>query len=250
MPPKKKKATRVVAEPIEVIDDAPPSEHVVVQLQIPAAHIEMIIKGNNPVEADPEPYDPCNNFVSTNDQLEEAVGRGATSVACFWCCHALTSQRIGMPTLYSPYHGTFTVFGTFCSLECTAAYNFATNQGSDRVWEIHSWINLLARKMGMPTPVRPAPSRFLLKMFGGPMVIDDFRLAHKGMARTFVMNIPPLVALNPQVETINTSYIASPNIVDLDKVQDRMKISRQKSVVDFKKTLEGKMNLTYGDAQA
>lgn len=206
----------------------------------------MIVKGDNPINADPEPYAPCNTFISSNDQLEEGNERGQdTPVACFWCCHALTSQRIGMPTLYNPYHGTFTVFGTFCSLECSAAFNFATNQGSDRVWEIHSWINLLARKMGMPTPVRPAPSKFILKMFGGPLGIDEFRAAHKGMSRTFVMNIPPLIALNPQVETINTSYIASPNIVDLDKVQDRMKISRNKSVVDYRKTLEGKMNLTY-----
>ena len=250
MPPKSSKAkTKVKALPIDVITEPVPSENVVIQLQISKERLNTLTKGVDQTIVDPEAYNENNdnNFISSNDIIDELNScEHKQDIACYWCCHSIASFRIGMPVLYSPFHGTFTTFGNFCSLECTVAYNFATNQGSDRVWEIHSWINLMARKMGLPNPVRPAPSRFLLKMFGGPMSIDDFRNAHKSMSRTFVINIPPLISLNPQTEVINTSYIASPSIVDIDKVQDRMKISRAKSVVDHTKTLDCKMNITYG----
>jgi len=37
------------------------------------------------------------------------------------------------------------------------AYNYGNYMGSDRMWEIHSWIQWMAQKMGYETPIRPAP---------------------------------------------------------------------------------------------
>ena len=91
--------------------------------------------------------------------------------------------------------------------------------GSDRVWEIHSWIQMLANRYGYEGMVRPAPSKYLLKMFNGPMTIDEFRNAHKGLARTYVMNIPPFIHVPSQMEILNTSFLDSANINTTDKIQ-------------------------------
>jgi hypothetical protein len=70
---------------------------------------------------------------------------------------------------------TYVLFGNFCSLECANAYNFSSHCGSDKVWEINSLIQMLSKHYGYTHPIRPAPSRFLLKIFNGPMSIDEFR---------------------------------------------------------------------------
>ena len=178
---------------------------------------------------------------------------------CYWCCHNIIDTAYGMPVRYDVFHNSFAVFGSFCSLECAAAYNYSIHMGSNKVWEIHSWIQLLGKKYGLNTPIRPAPSRYLLSMFNGPLEINEFRNAHKGLAQTYVMNIPPFVHINSQMELINTSV--------LDKERDNHKqpqshtkdtdnvdgIENTKEVVGIKSyiktdrtsTLEQKMNLMF-----
>ena len=125
---------------------------------------------------------------------------------CFHCCHEIGHMCFGMPTRYDGHTETFTTYGNFCSLECAAAFNFSTHMGSDRAWEIHSWIQMLGRRYGYAEPIRPAPARYLLEMFDGPLTIEQFRRAHATQTRTLVLNIPPMISLPSQLESINTSY--------------------------------------------
>ena len=198
----------------------------------------------NPNIVDPQPYMPVNNFCSSHDTVDgcdgnDAVCGKATATQegcvtetgtsqngecanacadgmvnvptkcnnCYWCCHPIVHSEYGMPIRYDVLHKSFTMFGTFCSLECAAAYNYSVHMGSDRVWEIHSWIQMLARRYGFDGIVRPAPSRYLLQMFNGPLNIDEFRSFHKGLARTCVMNIPPFIHVVSQMEVLNTSFL-------------------------------------------
>lgn len=125
---------------------------------------------------------------------------------CFHCCHDIGHMCFGMPTRYDGHTETFTTYGNFCSLECSAAFNFSTHMGSDRAWEIHSWIQILGRRYGFTEPIRPAPSRYLLQMFDGPLTIEQFRKSHTTQSRTLVLNIPPMISMPSQLECINTSY--------------------------------------------
>lgn len=284
-------------------------DHVVVQLSIPSNTIDEIIRSENfqeileyrPDIQDPIPYQACDLFESQQVHLihsspqkpienHSCTEKRADThtpqyhenrIMCFWCCHDIGASRFGMPVAYDASHDSFSMYGHFCSLECCAAHNFSVHMGCDRMWEIHSWIQLYARKIGYGTPVRPAPNRYLLKMFGGPMTIDDFRLAHKGTARTVVMNIPPLINIQSQVESINTSFLfkssksasatatsmatttgmngaggaehdeqpthLGPNSQNALHVQngDKSKLTRKRSIVEQKKTLDFKMNLSY-----
>lgn len=214
------------------------NDHVILQLPIPPARLRDVMDNTsmnemfeyNPVIVDPQPYTPVDAFHSVNDELVESFKDDAAEASastpgamqdsqpsnnkpvshgcvCYWCCHAIPHIEYGMPIRYDVFHRSFTVFGSFCSLECVAAYNFTTHMGSDRVWEIHSWIQMMANRYGYTGHVRPAPSRYLLKMFNGPLSIEEFREAHKGLARTYAMNIPPFIHVVSHMEVLNTSFL-------------------------------------------
>lgn len=218
----------------------------------------------NPTIVDPQPYIPDDAFHSNHDTVscnnESSESHDTTTVTCpskdahgvnskhhedaicnapqpphgsicYWCCHAIPHIEYGMPIRYDVFHKSFTLFGSFCSLECAAAYNFTTHMGSDRVWEIHSWIQMLAHRYGFADHIRPAPSRYLLKMFNGPMSIEEFRCAHKGLARTYLMNIPPFIHIVSQMEVLNTSFLEPtghfPSSGDAKKLKRVSKVASQ-----------------------
>lgn len=270
MPPKKKKvivanSTNTISNAVEVSDDVSyASDHVLLKLPLTDSQLDTILQdtglGNmlqyNPSIYEPEPYVPVNPF---GINPEEAPTNLATSYKddnapetasiesvvnennfkkqkkCFWCCYDVGHMTHGMPIRYDFTTKTFTMYGTFCSLECAAAHNFSVHLGSDRAWEIHSWIQMLGKRFGYSEPIRPAPSRYLLELFDGPLTINDFRNAHKGQTRTYVLNIPPIINVSSQMEIVNTSFLGS-TTESIGHIPEKM----QKKP----RTLDAKMNLT------
>jgi hypothetical protein len=263
---------------VTVVTGLRQEEHIILQLAIPEERVRSILKDTsemlNPLEychtiIDPEPYIPTSHFMSHNDpithtkpdpgnkQLIETPTQKMTddnnvvanNNCCYWCCHSIGTRTFGLPIKYDTIHDSFTTFGQFCSLECVTAHNYSYYMGSDRMWEIHSWIQWMAHKMGYDTPIRPAPSRFLLKMFNGPLEIAEFRETHKNYMKTYIMNMPPLIHVQGQMEIINTSYLNQKTTITTTSAatelqeKDRVKLSRNKGVVDIRKTLDSKMNL-------
>tara|TARA_B100000795_G_scaffold219317_1_gene173597 strand:- start:13972 stop:14760 length:789 start_codon:yes stop_codon:yes gene_type:complete len=131
---------------------------------------------------------------------------------CYWCCHPIENRTYGMPYKYNVKSDSYVLFGNFCSLECANAYNFSSHCGSDKVWEINSYIQMLSKHFGCTKPIRPAPSRFLLKIFNGPLSIEEYRKSHITNDKTHIMNLPPMITTTYNYEIVNTSYIK--NITD------------------------------------
>lgn len=222
MPPKAKRKTKkeeVAEAPPEIIPENEESAEIeesspiVMQLSIPSKRIEELIKEDKITDEltniEPLPYIKEDSFISENDLLDKKTENLHThhEIICYWCCHNIINTEYGMPVRYDVFHNNFTMFGSFCSLECAAAYNFSINMGCDRAWEIHSWIQLLAQSYGLETPIRPAPNRYLLNMFNGKMSIEEFRNGHKGFLKTYVMNIPPFIHITSHMEILNTSFL-------------------------------------------
>lgn len=185
-------------------------EPVVLQLMISNDRMTEIVNSTNAQESyklEPEPFMTSCGIASAPMESVQDGHSAAHNQVCFWCCHPIVDKEYGMPIRYDSVHNSFTLYGCFCSLECVAAHNFSVNMGSDRAWEIHSWIQLLARRYGFAGRVRPAPNKFLLKMFNGPLTIEEFRATHKDLTRTYVMNIPPFIHVASQMEVLNTSFI-------------------------------------------
>lgn len=266
MPPKKKqvvKKTAVSDEPTTSQGTSQLCDHVLLKLPLTDKQLDSILLQENsisevltytPTINEPEPYMPSDPFLNDVDTLlddsvaavieekEDCNPQNANlstchsnpkkQKVCFWCCHDVGHMTYGMPTRYDSINKSFTMYGTFCSLECSAAYNFSVHLGSDRAWEIHSWIQMLGKRYGFKEPIRPAPSRYLLNMFDGPLSIEEFRSAHRGQTRTYVLNIPPLISVNSQMEVVNTSFIGKMMNGHEDKVPPRTR-----------KTLDAKLGL-------
>lgn len=275
MPPKKKKipATATSAQPSALTetneDNVFSSDHVLLKLPLTDAQLDSILHDNgmgnmlkyNPSISDPEPYvssdpfavnpeeAPLHNSLATTpsssltniDEVKQAtaatepVATIKRNKKCFWCCYDIGHMTYGMPIRYDFTTKTFTMYGTFCSLECAAAHNFSVHLGSDRAWEIHSWIQMLGKRFGYSEPIRPAPSRYLLELFDGPLSITEFRNAHKGQTKTYVLNIPPIINVSSQMEVVNTSFLGNTN----ESVGYIPEKTQKKP-----RTLDAKMNLT------
>lgn len=191
-------------------------------------------------------HDDTSTIHSHSDIQNKPCNNNKNAI-CFWCCHSVEHNQFGMPIRYDSVHDNFTFFGTFCSLECVSAYNFSVHLGSDRAWDIQSWIQMLGRNYGIKEPIRPAPSRYTLQMFDGSLTIEEFRKVHKNYTKSVMVNIPPLVSIKPQIETLNTSFFTVDTTKDVNNTTDNAKktLKRKIPTTESKKTLESKLNLSY-----
>jgi hypothetical protein len=132
---------------------------------------------NGDVHADghyPGVYQRDPKLAAASTASHESVWPESTSAVCHWCCHTFGGAPYGIPV--SRAEDRFRVIGNFCSLECAAAQNFDTSKDSETGAERNVYINEMSMLSGNGyARVVPAPSRTVLKMFGGDVDIVGFR---------------------------------------------------------------------------
>ena len=164
----------------------------------------------------------------------------STASACFWCCHPFEGQPFGLPMRYAG--GVFFVWGCFCSLECAMALNRHERRGFPAA-ESANLLQLMAQVVGRKAPLRPAPDRSLLPLFGGSVPIDEFR--GEG-ARDLNVHLPPMMAVVPSVEEVSTSSGAFARQdhripLDLTRIKNATEKARSGTRRSAKNTLEAAM---------
>ena len=156
-------------------------------------------ESDNLQETPPQPASSCHTL------LPEFTGKDwptSTSVHCWWCCHGFTTVPIGVPFSYVEATDSFQVLGCFCGFSCASAYMRNDRRGVlvDKLFLLH----YMHRKvMGSDAAVKPSPPREMLKKFGGPFNVDDFRsMTLEG--RNFQVRLSPqLVPLGMVGEDMN-----------------------------------------------
>ena len=226
----------------------------------------------------PTPYDLEEAFVSfSQDQVEkkpEPVSRPAlplhyserlmvrfqdanrtqrlpesTDVVCFWDCQPFTGTPCVIPSVIE--EGIWRVYGNFCCPECAAAYLFNERLDLHVQWERYSLLNRLYSNSS--ESVRLAPSRTILRLFGGAMDISDFRaiVADKRL-RVDVM-MPPMISIIQVMDTKPIDfYDASMKNTFIPWEMDRMnrpgaqglRLRRTKPIAEKESTLEFCMGIT------
>lgn len=190
-------------------------EHIIMQLPISNTTVEKIINNDNLniSDSNPIPYERYCCFLNEDHKNEKfpIIQQETYNIehykCCFWCCHNIECNLFSMPISYDAINDTYILYGSFCSLQCANAYNFSVHNGSDKVWEINSMIQMLAKRYGINYFIRPAPSRYLLQMFNGNLSIEEFRKLHFDKETTHILNLPPMISLTSTYEVVNTSYI-------------------------------------------
>ncbi len=102
------------------------------------------------------------------------VPDAAHPLSCWWCCHPWDGPDVHLPIRYDDRTKKFTTMGHFCSFECAKAYGM--DNGGSRWGEMCEFLALYRKHSAgkyVPTPI--APKRQTLKMFGGPLSIEEFR---------------------------------------------------------------------------
>ena len=115
------------------------------------------------------------------------------STACFWCCHPFSWKACVLPISYDAYENMYTCEGHFCSPECALAYVYADVTISDiGRWSRHSLLADLYRSLYTTRDLVPAPPRSTLRMFGGPLDIEQYRQYLAASDDMVAVQLPPL----------------------------------------------------------
>jgi hypothetical protein len=173
----------------------------------------------------------------------------STDVACFWDAHPFRGRPCVIPVVIE--EDIWRVYGNFCCPECAAAYLFHERLDSHVKWERYALLNRLYADGA--DPVRLAPARTVLRLFGGSMDVVDYRaaLAEKRM-RVDVMT-PPMISIIQVMDTKPIDfYDASIKNTFIPWEMDRMnrpgaqglRLRRTKPVAEKESTLEWCMGIT------
>lgn len=154
------------------------------------------------------------------------------ALVCWWCVHELPGDPLHLPYKYDDRLKRFTTTGNFCSWECLKAY--ALDMNVARSGEIQEYIALMRKHaFGKYTPLKPAPKRQALKIFGGNLTIEQFR---SGEHHPIVF-IPYEKYILP---TINSSSVNEPTPVAAGDV----KLKREKPLKRTESKLESALGIT------
>lgn len=120
--------------------------------------------------------------------------------ACFWCCNGFNWVPSFLPISYDLYKNQYFCEGHFCSPECALAYLYTDNKVSDSVrWNRHALLRHMYRELYNNKELSPAPTRSLLRMFGGPLDIQQFREYTVGSNDIVLCDLPPIRLLFPSM---------------------------------------------------
>lgn len=236
--------------------------------QLPEAPV--IFQFRLPTEKDlPVPADASTNYsdilasVETSrvaerfntDTMKEILTRTRSPVygmgtACFWCCHPFSWKATVLPVSYDAYDSMFTCEGHFCSPECGLAYLYGDLALSDVVrWTRHCLLSDLYRTMYVSKTLTPAPHRHTLRMFGGPLDIEQFREYIASSEDMVAVHLPPIrlhvPTMNVQGPIRDVKKFVSLSQETVDKASKELRLRRSKPVHQTGATLD-KCITSYG----
>lgn len=199
-------------------------------------------------EADTPAYKNTVLLVQFKESAEVKKLPERTDVACFWCCHPFEGRPVVLPVRDEGEY--LQVFGNFCAPECAMSYLFDMRQDSHSRWE---QLALLNRVYGdyVGGVVRPAPARSALKMFGGPMSIEEYRQVIAQRKIRVDVHIPPMVSLLSTMDTKPIDFYdanLTKNVMEtvkerLQKAEEVLKLRRTKPLKAWESTLDACINL-------
>jgi hypothetical protein len=147
--------------------------------------------------------------------------------ACWHCCHKFNTSPVGIPHLL--INTDFHCYGNFCSYNCAKKYLRPRSEDDvamlqtpndvfieDDMGEKMQLLELLCHiESGSPLeePIKTAPSRLTLSLFGGTKSIEEFRENFKSHKSYHVFR-SPLVPISYQMEECS------------DKIEQRKKYQR------------------------
>lgn len=155
--------------------------------------------------------------------------------SCFWCCHGFEWDAFVLPISYDAYQHVYSCEGYFCSPECALAYLYADNRLTDSTrWNRHAMLNFLYSDLYTNSQLSPAPPRTTLRMFGGPLDIEQYRAYVSGANELVMSELPPIRVLFPSMNVQGPlrdvkKYVSLSSDV-VEKASESLRLKRSKPV--------------------
>ena len=182
------------------------------------------------------------------DTMKEILARTKSPVyspttCCLWCCHPFPWKASVLPVSYDAYENMYTCEGHYCSPECAMAYLYADPSLSDVArWTRHTLLSDVYRKMYTKRELTQAPPRQTLRMFGGPLDIEQFREYIATAEDMVAVQLPPLrlhmPTMNVQGPVRDVKKFVALSQDTVDKANKELRLKRSKPVHNNAPTLD------------
>ena len=172
-----------------------------------------------------------------------------TDIACFWCAHGFKGQPCIIPEREEK--GVYRVYGNFCSPSCAMAYILQESLDSHVRWERVSLLHRIYSRAYETGRIFPAPLRDCLKLFGGPMTIEQFRdVIAQGKIRIDIQ-IPPMVSILGSIDTKPIDFYDSSmkNTISpllgeaVPKAEEGLRLKRSRPLKEKESTLDSVLKI-------
>jgi len=173
----------------------------------------------------------------------------SSNTACFWCCHPFGWKPCVLPVSYDAYENMYCGEGNFCSPECTMAYLYNDVSLPDITrWNRHALLCDLYRKLYVNKEITPAPHRHMLRLFGGPLDIEQFREFISNSEDMVTVQMPPIrlhvPTMNTQGPIRDVKKFVALSQETVEKASKELRLRRTKPVNTNVATLDKCMTFT------
>lgn len=194
----------------------------------------------------------------TTDTMRDILARTksptySSNTACFWCCHSFRWKATVLPLSYDAYENMYGCEGHYCSPECALSTLYADSSLSDVArWTRHALLSDMYRSLYKDKDITPAPPRTTLRMFGGPLDIEQYREYVTGSEDMVAVALPPLrlhiPTMNVQGPVRDVKKFVALSQETVDKASKELRLKRSKPVHNNVRTLPTVGGNTFGSS--
>ncbi len=172
-----------------------------------------------------------------------------TNIACFWCAHAFTWQPTIIPEREEK--GIYRVYGNFCSPCCSMAYLLTESLDTHVRWERIALLHRMYGSLYTSGRIFPSPARESLKLFGGPMTIQEYRASVAAGRIRVDIQMPPMVSILGSIDTkpidfydSSMKHTISPLLGEIvPKAEEGLRLKRSKPLKEKESTLDSVLKI-------
>ncbi len=172
-----------------------------------------------------------------------SADRYTPQTACFWCCHAFSWTPCLLPKSYDAYKNLYSCEGNFCSPECALSYSYNDSKTFESTkWLQHALLGSLYSELYKTKTLSPAPPRSLLRLFGGPLDIEQFREYITNSNDIVLSEMHPIrltfPSMNVQGPLRDVKKYVSLSTDTIEKASEQLRLKRSKPVGTNIQTLD------------
>ncbi len=196
-----------------------------------------------------EAFTKCDLMVQYKELKSAQKIPTSTEIACFWCAHAFSWQPSIIPEREEK--GTYRVYGNFCSPCCAMAFLLTESLDTHVRWERIALLHRLYGSNYASGRIFPAPARESLKLFGGPMPIEQYRATIGAGKVRIDLQTPPMVSILGSIDTkpidfydSSMKHTISPLLGEVvPKAEEGLRLKRSKPLKEKESTLDSVLKI-------